>query len=1292
MILDLAGKVPPSSVDLGDGLVALGYSATVRHTVWAIVPASALDEPMEPGYAARLDAVLRARQFGTWQTIVAHPRLSQVSQDQQVRAIGALTWGNEDDKFLLAIDGAGEGGRNSLAHRIAEASRRPVLATEGVIGEPSITPSGDIFDAWLLATGPGGRLVPWLTFMTGGDPETSGLATPPPRWQQYVRGLPAPPAGWTLVELPSGVGLHRGQLSTAQYQQLLTQIDFDQARISVMASPEEVVAISEYIDQLTRAMARQSALDETASSASDPRDSSAVHLLTPGAPLTEEQIGMLLQRLNVRILVSRDRVAAPPPSSPRLHGAGAGLSSIWLAYADAFMYLPVDSIEQELDQVGPRVPGTSQFLLNYMILSHPRESWVPDDDDWRLDDLPNVVWIHPPTVDGEVRAQIVALPRDTRYADLVFGAPGAVPTPWEWDGLRRVITELPEPVRARLRISHYHLSQADLGELRTLLRTFSVTRRELVAPESDTATPSAGPPTVTAPAAGSSVPPSPSGRSDTASPIPPPSPLLTTTPAPGSSTRRAPSPASMVSVPDPAGGGAPGGPRTTADLLAVQRDDARIWARQTYLRQLYGNAIGRPSALDRAWDQYTTALNALNNLWHAVGNHPDAAGLDLIIAEHLVVDSAAVQLAGELTAHGVTAAPPTDLTPTGFATFVQVAGDIVNAYYEGVVNAANSGMLGGTGVDGAIHSANAPGHLLAYNQQLRNSTHRNGLPVGSAVAAPTSGRYANQGVRYVILTVGPVSNGDPRDLHAAYRRSLLLADALGLTSVVFPIVSAGQFGWDAHHSTAIARQVVTDTKLRNVREVAIISTPQLGTTNPLRPRASTSHGPAPAPPGPLPIVVVTAPLPKPRTGTTTVATPATTSSTTTATTTIAASTAATGAPAPTTAAISTGLTPTPPTARSPRTPSPPLPAGDERPDGDRDFDAVLQTLTLDTDENGAATPLPQRPPLTWLTDPAPWLSGPDGSYQRPAGAQTTPVHDLPLGLRAAMPGHHTRDQPMLDALLELVRSVPGQAALTRALLLEAIPELLTAAEPTRDLLTSIAIRYGLRIQLFRTDDTGIVSADEPAGLSTDPVRFLHHDARPTVTDRYALLHPDLPGLGRAYAPSTRRNTPTLSLPSGRRVELPQATWYHTGTPNQINRDRIAGYHLPQSRLNVFLGSPDTKVTRQLLDELRTDLDRIPATARRYLNLVVFGDRASLESQLRDVLLPSRPGQTYTTPIHGLGTSARAGSGGEAGMRVTWVPYAGAPPTPRPRDTDPTRHRPTTQRRRLNRPQRHPAPR
>jgi O-acetyl-ADP-ribose deacetylase len=137
-----------------------------------------------------------------------------------------------------------------------------------------------------------------------------------------------------------------------------------------------------------------------------------------------------------------------------------------------------------------------------------------------------------------------------------------------------------------------------------------------------------------------------------------------------------------------------------------------------------------------------------------------------------------------------------------------VEGDITEERTDAVVNAANSSLMGGGGVDGAIHRAAGPS-LLEECRALRAGRYPDGLPVGQAVATGAG----NLAARWVIHTVGPNRHAgqvDPDLLASCFRTSLAVAGRVGATSVAFPAVSAGIYGWDAHEVARIATGTVRD--------------------------------------------------------------------------------------------------------------------------------------------------------------------------------------------------------------------------------------------------------------------------------------------------------------------------------------------------------------------------------------------------------------------------------------------------------------------------------------------------
>jgi len=148
-----------------------------------------------------------------------------------------------------------------------------------------------------------------------------------------------------------------------------------------------------------------------------------------------------------------------------------------------------------------------------------------------------------------------------------------------------------------------------------------------------------------------------------------------------------------------------------------------------------------------------------------------------------------------------------------------VEGDLTTEAVDAVVNAANSSLLGGGGVDGAIHRAGGP-EVLAACRELRAGPLPDGLPTGQAVAT-TAGRMP---ARWVIHTVGPVyaSEEDPAALLAScHVESLRVADELGAATVSFPAISCGVYGYPVDEAAPVAVAAVrrAATKVEEVRFV-----------------------------------------------------------------------------------------------------------------------------------------------------------------------------------------------------------------------------------------------------------------------------------------------------------------------------------------------------------------------------------------------------------------------------------------------------------------------------------------
>ena len=151
----------------------------------------------------------------------------------------------------------------------------------------------------------------------------------------------------------------------------------------------------------------------------------------------------------------------------------------------------------------------------------------------------------------------------------------------------------------------------------------------------------------------------------------------------------------------------------------------------------------------------------------------------------------------------------TDRLSRRFATTTVVLkrGDITREAVDAIVNAANSGLLGGGGVDGAIHRAGGPA-ILEECRAIRER--QGGCPTGEAVITG-AGRLPS---RYVVHAVGPVwqggESGEPDLLASAYRNSLALAAAHGARTIAFPAISTGIYGYPIEEAAPIALGVARD--------------------------------------------------------------------------------------------------------------------------------------------------------------------------------------------------------------------------------------------------------------------------------------------------------------------------------------------------------------------------------------------------------------------------------------------------------------------------------------------------
>jgi len=136
-------------------------------------------------------------------------------------------------------------------------------------------------------------------------------------------------------------------------------------------------------------------------------------------------------------------------------------------------------------------------------------------------------------------------------------------------------------------------------------------------------------------------------------------------------------------------------------------------------------------------------------------------------------------------------------------------GDITHEAVDAIVNAANSALLGGGGVDGAIHRAGGP-EILAACRRIRATTHPNGLPPGEAVIT-TAGRLP---ARFVIHTVGPIygehGGEEARLLAACYRNSITLAASHGLATIAFPAISTGVYGYPKDEAARVSLAAINE--------------------------------------------------------------------------------------------------------------------------------------------------------------------------------------------------------------------------------------------------------------------------------------------------------------------------------------------------------------------------------------------------------------------------------------------------------------------------------------------------
>lgn len=138
-----------------------------------------------------------------------------------------------------------------------------------------------------------------------------------------------------------------------------------------------------------------------------------------------------------------------------------------------------------------------------------------------------------------------------------------------------------------------------------------------------------------------------------------------------------------------------------------------------------------------------------------------------------------------------------------------LVGDITRERVDAIVNAANSSLMGGGGVDGAIHRVGGP-EILKECREIRQKIYPEGLPTGEAVIT-TAG---NLPARHVIHTVGPIygqhDGGEAELLAACYRNSLALAASNALASIAFPSISTGAFCYPRHEAARVSSQAIEE--------------------------------------------------------------------------------------------------------------------------------------------------------------------------------------------------------------------------------------------------------------------------------------------------------------------------------------------------------------------------------------------------------------------------------------------------------------------------------------------------
>jgi O-acetyl-ADP-ribose deacetylase (regulator of RNase III) len=150
-------------------------------------------------------------------------------------------------------------------------------------------------------------------------------------------------------------------------------------------------------------------------------------------------------------------------------------------------------------------------------------------------------------------------------------------------------------------------------------------------------------------------------------------------------------------------------------------------------------------------------------------------------------------------------------------------GDITKENVDAVVNAANGTLMGGGGVDGAIHRAGGP-ELKKECEEIRRTQHPDGLPTGEAVIT-TAGKMP---AKHVIHTVGPVYGSGGKNkaglLTACYRNSLSLAAANGLKTIAFPAISTGIYGYPLDQAAKVSSSAIEKFlgEAKSIQEVRLV--------------------------------------------------------------------------------------------------------------------------------------------------------------------------------------------------------------------------------------------------------------------------------------------------------------------------------------------------------------------------------------------------------------------------------------------------------------------------------------